>query len=224
MSGHSIQRTISGSSPLTRGALHRRYGVGEPAGLIPAHAGSTKWAEFSTGVGRAHPRSRGEHSCSDARRRVRHGSSPLTRGAPSQSLTGTYRTRLIPAHAGSTACAHWRAKRSRAHPRSRGEHWENVIAPVFGLGSSPLTRGARNGAGGLRAFPGLIPAHAGSTLPKDSIRRRASGSSPLTRGALTTRINQPMPSGLIPAHAGSTHSVSALMSPVMAHPRSRGEH
>ena len=53
-----------GSSPLTRGAqlpLHPARGCGR---LIPAHAGSTFSRTERAANGRAHPRSRGEHSFS----------------------------------------------------------------------------------------------------------------------------------------------------------------
>ena len=111
-----------GSSPLTRGArqplrVHRR-----DDGLIPAHAGSTADTSRWRPAGRAHPRSRGEHSMffnprfwrgAHPRSRGEHlprnitslatsGSSPLTRGAPSLTRSRRATMRLIPAHAGST--------------------------------------------------------------------------------------------------------------------------
>ena len=110
-------------------------------------------------------------------------------------------------------------------------------------GSSPLTRGKRFAAWGQGARPGLIPAHAGKTLPRDSLQRgrRAhprsrgendyfqvadavdAGSSPLTRGKRRRCFVHTKQQGLIPAHAGKTVRCQRCPAGVAAHPRSRGE-
>ena len=97
-----------GSSPLTRGAP--RFGGVEAAsaGLIPAHAGSTHLPQVTPPQPRAHPRSRGEHASSSERARTSSGSSPLTRGARRTHARHLGRTRLIPAHAGSTLPDLWK--------------------------------------------------------------------------------------------------------------------
>ncbi len=112
------------------------------------------------------------------------------------------------------------------------------------MGSSPLTRGARFHRGRGLVLPGLIPAHAGSTISKAGLgpwvpahpRSRGEhilvtavpdvgvGSSPLTRGALVPPPVVGRPSRLIPAHAGSTVGVHVEHVVEGAHPRSRGEH
>ncbi|KXI17743.1 hypothetical protein HMPREF3227_01354 [Corynebacterium sp. CMW7794] len=91
------------------------------------------------------------------------GSSPLTRGALTLSADRPSDCGLIPAHAGSTACAMARTATARAHPRSRGEHVVARVTPAGELGSSPLTRGARVHNVRAKLRNGLIPAHAGST-------------------------------------------------------------
>ena len=131
------------------------------------------------------------------------GSSPLTRGALSQSPTSFRKFRLIPAHAGSTGPACPLRTGCRAHPRSRGEHERGLSGDDPSLGSSPLTRGARVYWADSCPPGGLIPAHAGSTEVGFAVRdpKRAhprsrgehrglvgsvashTGSSPLTRGA-----------------------------------------
>ncbi len=192
-----------GSSPLTRGA-HPVCGVlAKQLRLIPAHAGSTA-RRYGLGMkSPAHPRSRGEHSIWLIATPHGVGSSPLTRGAlidrePAHAIGG-----LIPAHAGSTIYAHSELLRQRAHPRSRGEHYEPELVASMPDGSSPLTRGAPGVPGLSRAQKGLIPAHAGSTTTTAPRSSRAGarprsrgehgdemralfqrlGSSPLTRGA-----------------------------------------
>ena len=95
----------------------------------------------------------------------------------------------------------------------------------------------------MAAF-GIIPAHAGSTLPPKRVRveqtdhprsrgehpsslvwcPRRVGSSPLTRGAPVVRHPHPGGDGIIPAHAGSTPPPWSLTGSTRDHPRSRGEH
>ena len=113
-----------------------------------------------------------------------------------------------------------------------------------GVGSSPLTRGARRPLRRAAWADGLIPAHAGSTGKRPS-RRTGSrahprsrgehnlnnqeetmeqGSSPLTRGAPGSGRAGELAVGLIPAHAGSTPPFGVALLASWAHPRSRGEH
>ena len=92
------------------------------------------------------------------------GSSPLTRGALPQLIGHLAALGIIPAYAGSTQCCMLWDKDAEDHPRLRGEHvgpYERLDVP---LGSSPLTRGARQHALGARWQRGIIPAYAGSTL------------------------------------------------------------
>ena len=72
--------TVKGSSPLTRGKLHRHVGDVDSVGLIPAHAGKTACSCAAWTSRRAHPRSRGENWETGARAPRDPGSSPLTRG------------------------------------------------------------------------------------------------------------------------------------------------
>ena len=90
---------------------------------------------------------------------------------------------------------------------------------------------------------GLIPAHAGKTLP-DSTRSTKGGahprsrgenrsrptgrhpdrgSSPLTRGKPLAAVRWGGGHGLIPAHAGKTMQDTTYATVTRAHPRSRGE-
>ena len=154
-----------GSSPLTRGKLAIRRGREVQGGLIPAHAGKTTGRARPAGQRRAHPRSRGENVEPLNRVTVHEGSSPLTRGKLRASRFGGKCKRLIPAHAGKTSPTATWPPPSRAHPRSRGENRSHVSHRMHGVGSSPLTRGKRGGAGLDERVDGLIPAHAGKTIP-----------------------------------------------------------
>ena len=58
--GHTMTLT-HGSSPLTRGKLADGHCASPSCGLIPAHAGKTRYRRGGWLCGRAHPRSRGEN-------------------------------------------------------------------------------------------------------------------------------------------------------------------
>ena len=112
------------------------------------------------------------------------------------------------------------------------------------VGSSPLTRGARRSNSDGDFTPGIIPAHAGSTVKLEKgaaekedhprsrgehsrfphSQRRLLGSSPLTRGALGDGDESGTFTGIIPAHAGSTASQRRRRPSSRDQPRSRGEH
>ena len=131
----------TGSSPLTRGKQ-------EPCGkrrpyvrLIPAHAGKTRWWSGATHWWPAHPRSRGENTCSWRVISRRVGSSPLTRGKHRPQARQLQRRGLIPAHAGKTLQRPEECARIAAHPRSRGENSPPSRIDAGHAGSSPLTRG-----------------------------------------------------------------------------------
>ena len=70
----------AGSSPLTRGKPDGREAGAARGGLIPAHAGKTRFICESTVFLPAHPRSRGENVNGSGVADFSIGSSPLTRG------------------------------------------------------------------------------------------------------------------------------------------------
>ncbi len=131
-----------------------------------------------------------------------------------------------------------------AHPRACGEHARSLRNGKNWLGSSPRMRGALREAPCKNLPPGLIPAHAGSTVSSLCSRFLAwahpracgehvkfpttvikvSGSSPRMRGARIFAIRAILRQGLIPAHAGSTASLGHCGPNVGAHPRACGEH
>ena len=168
---------------------------------------------------RAHPRSRGENGLGSRGNQANGGSSPLTRGKPSQSVNVSSSSRLIPAHAGKTSAPPEPSAATAAHPRSRGENPATTGLTLGFAGSSPLTRGKPGATAAGLAGHGLIPAHAGKT--RSGNRRRPSqrahprsrgenavscchaaagaGSSPLTRGKLDRELLAQVDNGLIPA-------------------------
>ena len=238
-----IAQPRAGSSPLTRGKhvvpkLGTRF-----SGLIPAHAGKTARVGRPLRSAGAHPRSRGENrrllpACVGCR-----GSSPLTRGKRAGWSATTKRWGLIPAHAGKTHAVHVTCWDAEAHPRSRGENVVYCLPASAVAGSSPLTRGKRDGVLLGKPEGRLIPAHAGKTATScgrcppitahprsrgENVmnafgRESVKGSSPLTRGKQVINKTPHALSRLIPAHAGKTQRRASRAFQVRAHPRSRGE-
>ena len=51
----------TGSSPRMRGTPRPAHGAGDSDGIIPAHAGNTRWRWSSSSTHRDHPRACGEH-------------------------------------------------------------------------------------------------------------------------------------------------------------------
>ena len=239
----SRERGFEGSSPLTRGKLGSWRSHCKRIGLIPAHAGKTVFSEGGEGRDGAHPRSRGENRDRVGDPHRAGGSSPLTRGKPVIGRAWLMSSGLIPAHAGKTRRSGGRPGRDRAHPRSRGENSVPAAGRRHSSGSSPLTRGKRTGSDPLGLHPGLIPAHAGKTLPRTFAaptlrahpRSRGEnvpwwgsfqlvrGSSPLTRGKHCFGCCGRGGGRLIPAHAGKTTDAALILACSKAHPRSRGE-
>ena len=219
-----VGEDVIGSSPLTRGKPGPTRTLAGSHGLIPAHAGKTVSENRASISIPAHPRSRGENIQPRFRRIRRPGSSPLTRGKLHVRPHVAAIQRLIPAHAGKTACRTRAELSAAAHPRSRGENGYTPGRDVFHFGSSPLTRGKREHEGRRTAKRRLIPAHAGKTRPRRPSRtgsqahprsrgenRRGieprfilTGSSPLTRGKHRKTRPPSQSLRLIPAHAGKT--------------------
>ena len=235
---------MTGSSPLARGAHTSQRLYHGHGGIIPARAGSTRWACMTPWAVRDHPRSRGEHRPETGMIQKVEGSSPLARGALVPGAAGQDIRGIIPARAGSTSWRWCRRSRIRDHPRSRGEHTHPGSTPQRKPGSSPLARGAPVLVDERNVVVGIIPARAGSTpyrgrpppIREDHPRSRgehlavadrlqgACGSSPLARGAPLHGLVEVERLGIIPARAGSTSTTVTWGWSTRDHPRSRGEH
>ena len=80
---HTVVPAVDrGSSPHTRGALHRRPHLRRRRRIIPAYAGSTSATGYAPCSRWDHPRIRGEHVDYEYLTTYYDGSSPHTRGAP----------------------------------------------------------------------------------------------------------------------------------------------
>ena len=132
-----------GSSPHTRGARIEDMKDITPSRIIPAYAGSTRIVGFGQIADGDHPRIRGEHYSVSRFVNAVMGSSPHTRGAPSNAQILNAVRGIIPAYAGSTI------------------RWQSSCQKL--RGSSPHTRGALLCVQLPSESRGIIPAYAGST-------------------------------------------------------------
>ena len=172
------------------------------------------------------------------------GSSPLARGTRQSGAGKLTRRGLIPARAGNTGRVAVTGGVRRAHPRSRGEHRLSAHLYFDLPGSSPLARGTLTGGAPAICRVGLIPARAGNTCFRLSVRLASRahprsrgehlkiwsgppvvrGSSPLARGTHVLVHEGRGRVGLIPARAGNMEEPPPTPPVKWAHPRSRGEH
>ena len=153
----------SGSSPHARGALSFGPLQRTHSRIIPACAGSTGRSCHRRRCGRDHPRMRGEHNVLQPITTIRAGSSPHARGAHIVHDLWRDVVGIIPACAGSTP-TWWRGgRRSRDHPRMRGEHERLSAHAPISPGSSPHARGAPWTRNSSAPVCRIIPACAGST-------------------------------------------------------------
>ena len=172
------------------------------------------------------------------------GSSPLARGTRFFLDFPPFQLGLIPARAGNTQRNDGGGSYVRAHPRSRGEHMDLLGILLVAWGSSPLARGTPTVRAPVFRPAGLIPARAGNTCFRLSVRLASrahprsrgehsghesvgchlEGSSPLARGTQEIIEDDKYCLGLIPARAGNTGYGFCGADHAWAHPRSRGEH
>ena len=231
-----------GLSPLARGKHARDHRPPAHHGPIPAGAGETGTANCASPASRAYPRWRGGNFEPGYFYVDGKGLSPLARGkhvlySMVMALSGP-----IPAGAGETSIARCRTSRGRAYPRWRGGNQPTCSAPCWVLGLSPLARGKRRSRCRGTSRAGPIPAGAGETRGRTSIRcdagayprwrggndeptrryRQEPGLSPLARGKPPVVVAQVDSMGPIPAGAGETASCIAWRYRRRAYPRWRG--
>ena len=169
MFGSSDQRH-TGSSPLARGLREAGVGGDHRRGIIPARAGFTSGTGTVIRSHKDHPRSRGVYGKSSNYWRRSQGSSPLARGLPTLLLSFIRDFRIIPARAGFTSEGRGGAGTTWDHPRSRGVYASRGSITQHSPGSSPLARGLRRRLREPLQALGIIPARAGFTLIRTSLR------------------------------------------------------
>ena len=157
----------AGSSPLARGLRLAEYEPIHADGIIPARAGFTRPGGRRRGRSRDHPRSRGVYSFGPSAGVPFFGSSPLARGLLLKTLVRYREVRIIPTRAGFTDFVSRLMSSEEDHPRSRGVYSCRGRDSMTVGGSSPLARGLRIVEEVRETDPGIIPARAGFTDPRD---------------------------------------------------------
>ena len=164
VSSDGMLSRCTGSSPRMRGkpALHSRAGVGHR--IIPAHAGQTSMVVSASVLSSDHPRACGANQQGGYPRWYPPGSSPRMRGKRVRGPCGSYRLRIIPAHAGQTSGVIQWTKTATDHPRACGANHAARFELADTLGSSPRMRGKQRVRWPLVRAGRIIPAHAGQTV------------------------------------------------------------
>ena len=212
--------------------------------FIPARAGNTVWEDLARPASAVHPRAGGEHGAGYRVQALEPGSSPRGRGTPDVVDLSAGGHRFIPARAGNTSRAAFRAGSSSVHPRAGGEHADSERDPENLAGSSPRGRGTLPGGIGGAAHERFIPARAGNTSGASSPRGRSpvhpraggehgirpitpmssGGSSPRGRGTRRGAHHVGRRGRFIPARAGNTATAPRAPRADTVHPRAGGEH
>ena len=194
------------------------------SGIIPALAGNTTSHPSGTPGSADHPRSRGEYRTSACSAWRRSGSSPLSRGIPTDRPDSSSRSGIIPALAGNTSIQARHGPPCQDHPRSRGEYSSPGSCRRRGRGSSPLSRGIRRarhqGRYRRQDHPRSRGEYAGAVKHPDGVH----GSSPLSRGIRAVAWYGYAAARIIPALAGNTFCGPQHTHMTPDHPRSRGEY
>ncbi len=164
------------------------------------------------------------------------------RGKQSSRIWLTTRRRIIPARAGQTTSHLVCGEMRPDHPRACGANQLNIQLDVWQSGSSPRVRGKRFRVSGRHVQPRIIPARAGQTSWRRTMRRhsqdhpracganetettrpnRPPGSSPRVRGKLGVLQGSVQLVRIIPARAGQTRSTRSTEHATSDHPRACG--
>ena len=112
--------------------------------IIPAHAGQTRRPNRPHRANADHPRACGANWSHRLTSPNRPGSSPRMRGKPPHVAGVGGDDRIIPAHAGQTACGRGPAAHQPDHPRACGANDCMGTARRNCCGSSPRMRGKQS--------------------------------------------------------------------------------
>ena len=131
--------------------------------IIPAHAGQTDGSSHSTQDTSDHPRACGANEKALDNYANGNGSSPRMRGKRVTDANDAARVRIIPAHAGQTACGERSTFAATDHPRACGANLADIDKAYDVNGSSPRMRGKLPAYANPQQMVRIIPAHAGQT-------------------------------------------------------------
>ena len=160
---HTGSDKRQGSPPLTRGKVIYPACIVDSARITPAYAGKRISYSLPPTSRRDHPRLRGEKRCNINLIFVPRGSPPLTRGKGKNTPFRNVRIRITPAYAGKRIKGGKMQRKTRDHPRLRGEKLSAYAAHREKKGSPPLTRGKAETAINSKPCIGITPAYAGKS-------------------------------------------------------------
>ena len=162
----SLQTTVAGSPPHTRGIRKLKDKNLKQIRITPAYAGNTLIWLILYKVFKDHPRIRGEYSSNHFLYHLNEGSPPHTRGILNFVVSMFIRIGITPAYAGNTMPCKSVFRPCKDHPRIRGEY-SNLQNPTnCNLGSPPHTRGIQRDRKFEVGDTGITPAYAGNTADK----------------------------------------------------------
>ena len=168
----SVLRTMLtiGSSPRGRGTRAGRVSGSGWRRFIPARAGNSLAKKAESCLTTVHPRAGGELSRRRAGIRPILGSSPRGRGTQQNCARPNPQDRFIPARAGNSRPRSGERGGQPVHPRAGGELTKAVLCTVVVNGSSPRGRGTRLSDRVQSLDTRFIPARAGNSRPRQSLR------------------------------------------------------
>ena len=89
--------------------------------ITPAHAGTSPLNVAKVLLGQDHPRTRGDKFDKYPPMTIYVGSPPHTRGQVAYAIALSRKTRITPAHAGTSLKSSLHIKQVKDHPRTRGD-------------------------------------------------------------------------------------------------------
>ena len=237
------RNSMPGSSPRVRGTVKSSSEFTSQVRFIPACAGNRNRRMTYNPSTAVHPRVCGEQQYPPKSPRAANGSSPRVRGTANDTIDQFLTARFIPACAGNSSRSRIRRTRLTVHPRVCGEQDIRLNPSTSIPGSSPRVRGTDKQSRLYLSDHRFIPACAGNSLLRRSLRSLRSvhprvcgeqtagdgydqsvpGSSPRVRGTDLIPTKRFELTRFIPACAGNSSVARGCGKCRAVHPRVCGE-
>ena len=237
-------RRVTGSSPHVRGTYKKVPYEKRYPRFIPARAGNIRRRRMIQCVSTVHPRTCGEHFSIAGNVIFCNGSSPHVRGTWRCVMDYVSFCRFIPARAGNIPLRRRPENKRSVHPRTCGEHCDEVLPGDTVNGSSPHVRGTYSPTKKTLPQTRFIPARAGNMFYDRTVAQTravhprtcgehtgtgavpssTAGSSPHVRGTCFTIEPSRRRARFIPARAGNIREREPFPLRPPVHPRTCGEH
>ena len=200
----SVSKSIGETPPLTRGRLPNHPGNTARRGNTPAYAGKTRLYHRAGPGLEKHPRLRGEDAVKRIGWMTLQETPPLTRGRQSTRIRSAQALGNTPAYAGKTSTPTAFTRKTRKHPRLRGEDRSRKTAVACRWGNTPAYAGKTQSIARITFSSGKHPRLRGEDLACFLSSFAIQETPPLTRGRLELRLRRYRAAGNTPAYAGKT--------------------